>query len=106
MKFSVIWTASAIDDLDAICSDIAQNSTQQANSKYWNITEQAKALEMFPKKGRIVPELARHNIHTYREHITAPWRILYQIMGKHVYILSVVDGRRDVNDLLLQKFLP
>ncbi len=33
MKFSVIWTASAIDNLDAICSYIAQNSTQQANSK-------------------------------------------------------------------------
>ncbi len=105
MKFSVLWTSSAIDDLDAICSYIAQYSTGQTNNTYRKITQQAQSLETFPQEERVVPELAIHNIHTYRELISAHWRLLYRVEDTRVYILAIIDGRRELSDLLLQRLL-
>ena len=40
-----------------------------------------------------------------REVFEKPWRILYQITGGAVLIVAVYDGRRQVNDVLLERFL-
>jgi len=39
----------------------------------------------------------------YREIVTAPWRIIYRISDKNVYVLSVLDARRNVEDILLKR---
>lgn len=41
----------------------------------------------------------------YRELIVAPYRILFQIVGQMVAILGVLDGRRDLSELLLTRAL-
>ena len=58
-----------------------------------------------PEKGRIVPELEFFHIRTYREIIESPWRIIYRIEEQKAHILAVIDGRRNVEDILLQRFL-
>ena len=41
----------------------------------------------------------------YRELIVRPWRIIYRVSTKRVLVLAVLDGRRDLEGLLLSRLL-
>jgi hypothetical protein len=58
-----------------------------------------------PNQGRIVPELKEQGIQTYRELIVAPWRIVYRVSDTTVFVLSVIDSRRNVEDILLDRLI-
>jgi plasmid stabilization system protein ParE len=58
-----------------------------------------------PLQGSVVPELRYHNILTYLELIGPPWRIIYKVEQNNVWVLAVIDGRRTVEDILLDRFL-
>ncbi|MDR2892680.1 MAG: type II toxin-antitoxin system RelE/ParE family toxin [Deltaproteobacteria bacterium] len=64
-------------------------------------------LQTFPERGRITPELRRINILEYRELQIPPYRMIYQISEPEstVYIHVVVDGRRDMAELLQARLL-
>jgi len=34
-----------------------------------------------------------------------PWRILYRILGESVYVVAVVDSRRDMVAFLMERLL-
>ena len=42
---------------------------------------------------------------TYRELIERPWRILYRVEANTVYVLALIDARRNVEDILLDRFV-
>jgi len=44
-------------------------------------------------------------IQEYREMFFKPYRIIYRVMDKNVYILLIVDGRRDMQSLLQRRLL-
>jgi plasmid stabilization system protein ParE len=69
------------------------------------LEERMHTLRQMPERGRVVPELATFGIHTHRELVVAPWRIIYRIGGRTVHVLAVLDGRRNVEDLLLDRLL-
>jgi len=104
-ELSVLWSDTAQRDLLNIIDYIAIDSKQNARNIVKKIRENASNLNMMPEKGRIVPELDFYNIRTYREIIESPWRIIYRIEDNKVHILAVIDGRRNVEDVLLQRFL-
>jgi len=52
-----------------------------------------------------VPELAAVGVHTYRELVVSPWRLVYRISAKTVYVLAVLDGRRNIEDVLLDRLV-
>ncbi len=58
-----------------------------------------------PERCRLVPELKGQGIMQYRELIVPPWRILFRIAEKKVYILSVLDSRRNIEDILLERLI-
>ena len=101
--FRVYWAAIAEDDLKNIISYIAEESPVNARKIFSNIKEQAFSLTQLPERGRIVPELHDQGISLYRELIFSPWRIIYRISGKKVYVLSVLDSRQNVEDILLKR---
>ena len=57
---------------------------------------------MFPDRYRVVPELEKYGYLIYREIIVEYWRIIYKIENNYVYIMLVIDGRRNLEDLLLK----
>ncbi len=61
------------------------------------------SLEALPDRGRVVPELERRGIAAYREIIAKPYRIVYRVVGPEVWILAIVDGRRDLDELLYER---
>jgi toxin ParE1/3/4 len=60
------------------------------------------SLAVLSSRGRIVPEL-RHEERQYREIICGPYRIMYVIVEDEVWIVAIVDGHRQLDELLLER---
>ncbi len=104
-QFKVVWSKTAELDLESIIEYIAEDSVPNALNILSKIKSKASVLIKYPNRGRIVPELKEFNILQYREIIVNPWRVLYKIAGNEVYVVSVIDGRRNVEDVLLDRLI-
>ncbi|MBT4875918.1 MAG: type II toxin-antitoxin system RelE/ParE family toxin [Desulfobacula sp.] len=104
-KYKVIWASIAEKDLKNIIEYIAEESPQNALKILTKIRQNASGLYTLPERGRIVSELKDQGILLYRELIIAPWRLIYRISGQEIFVLSVIDSRRNVEDVLLKRFI-
>ena len=104
-KYKVEWAAVAEVDLKQIIDYVTINSPGNALQILDRIRQNVSALYTLPERGRIVPELQGQGINIYRELIAAPWRIVYRISETTVYVLSIIDSRQNVEDILLNRFL-
>jgi plasmid stabilization system protein ParE len=104
-NFAVVWAESADQDLARIVEYIANDSVIDALNVLARIKKQAEALKEFPERGRVVPELASQGIYAYREKVVAPWRLIYRIEAEQVYVFTVVDSRRNLEDILLERLV-
>ena len=102
--YKVIWSHVADDDLNKIIEYIAEDSIKNALSIFHKIKDKCSRLFTFPNRGRIVPELQEYGILLYRELIIGHWRVIYRISDNYVYVLSVIDSRQNVEDILLNRF--
>lgn len=101
----VIWSNVAENDLKNIIEYIAADSPSNALRIFKNIKQAASNLYIFPEEGRVVPELRDQGILQYRELIVSPWRVIYRISEKIVYVLSVLDSRQNIEDILLKRLI-
>ena len=101
----VYWSKTAESDLLAIIRFIRDTSPQAAAKVFAGIKDKTADLLVFPERGRIVPELLAQGIGHYRELIIPPWRVIYRFSGDAVYVLSVLDSRRNVEDILLDRLI-
>ena len=100
------WTKNAKDDLLDIITRIKEDdSPTTAKNVYKKLRDKAQSSHFFPLKGRVVPELQVEGIVHYREIIISPWRIIYKVGNDTVYIMSIIDSRQNLDDLLLKKIL-
>lgn len=104
-RFQVVWAESAVRDLEEIVSYVAAQSPAIARRLFRRIRKRADSLRTLPARGRIVPELGYFGIYAWREVVIAPYRLIYRIAEKKVFVLAFVDGRRDFEDFLLQRLL-
>ncbi|MBL6957092.1 MAG: type II toxin-antitoxin system RelE/ParE family toxin [Chlorobium phaeobacteroides] len=105
LSYDIFWAASAEQDLTEIIDFIATESPESALRIVRGIRERASELKSFPERGRIVPELQSQGIFLYRELLVPPWRIAYRIKDAQVTVLSILDSRRNVEDILLERFI-
>jgi toxin ParE1/3/4 len=101
--YKILWTDVAKQDLSDIIEYIAIDNPANALKILQKIKKMASILHSLPERGRVVPELQDQGIMIYREIVTAPWRVIYRISNKNVYVLSVLDARRNVEDILLKR---
>ncbi|HCI53803.1 MAG TPA: plasmid stabilization protein [Gallionella sp.] len=99
----VLWTDTAQQDLTGIIDYIAQDSVENALVILDKLEAKAGQLATLPNRGRIVPELLHTGISQYREIISAPWRIVYRIESQRVLVMAVLDSRRDLQVVLLNR---
>jgi addiction module RelE/StbE family toxin len=104
-KYNVNITQSAEKDLNEIIEYIAENNPQTALRIMERIQKKIKTLYRFPNKGGYVPELLAKNIKDYRQITETPWRIIYKVENNNVNILTIVDSRRNLQDILISKLL-
>ena len=62
-------------------------------------TDRGEIPEPLPK------ELLDLGIQEYRELQYDPYRIIYRVLGRNVYVLVIADGRRDMQTLLQRRLL-
>lgn len=103
--YRVEWARTAVSDLAAIISHIAQDDINTAFLILKRIEETTGKLKTMPLRGRIVPELAAFGIQVYRQLIYSPWRIICRVSGKKVNVLAVLDSRRNLEDILLERLV-
>ena len=103
--YQVLWAKAAEEDLKSIIEYIYTDRPSAARVNLGKIKTRASSLCTFPQRGRIVPELKDHGIFQYRELIIPPWRVIYRVSEEQVYVLSVIDSRRNVEDVLLKRLV-
>jgi addiction module RelE/StbE family toxin len=101
--YQVLWTHTAQQDLTEIVDYIAQDNLDDALAILQKLESKAALLITLPNRGRIVPELLHTGISQYREVISAPWRIIYRVANKQVLVMAVLDSRRDLQTILLNR---
>ena len=63
------------------------------------------SLAELPNRGHIPPELDRIGVVEYREIHFKPYRIIYQVIESKVYIHCILDGRRELHELLEKRII-
>lgn len=101
----VEWTRSARRDLEAIVGYLAGRSPQAALATLDPLETRARSLVQLADRGRVVPELSRLHIRDYRELVSPPYRIVYRVRGARVLVLAVLDARRSLEDVLLDRLI-
>jgi addiction module RelE/StbE family toxin len=104
-EYFVNMTQNAENDLDEIIAFIAQNNPQNAIKIMEKIKAKVNSLDHFPYRGTYVPELIKRNIKDYRQITENPWKIIYKIDGNIVNVLTIIDSRRNLQDILIKKLL-
>ena len=106
MSHKVLLTHSAERDLEEIYDYIAENDTQgNADHVLKKLMEVAETLATFPERGSYPKELLLLGIREYRQAHFKPYRLIYRVMGKQVFIYMIADGRRDMQTLLSRRML-
>ncbi len=104
-KYKVVWSTTAEHDLQYIIEYIAKDSPSNALNILSNIKKSCSNLFILPDRGHLVPELKEFNILQYHELIVDHWRIIYRLAKNQVFVLSVIDSRRNVEDILLDRLV-
>jgi len=105
-RFTVRWTQTAVDDLLSIIDYVADREGLEAAERlYGQITRGVAGLQAMPSRCRVVPELEGEGIAGYRELLVGPYRLVFAVRGGEVILLTVVDGRRDLGELLIGRAL-
>ncbi|MCD1656083.1 type II toxin-antitoxin system RelE/ParE family toxin [Treponema zuelzerae] len=103
MEYEVRIPNSVKRDIEEIIEYYFDDRPEYAKKIFELLFERINSLKSFPNKGRIVPELLEYNINEYREILESYWRIIYRIDNDMVEIFTVIDARRNVQDLLVEK---
>lgn len=104
-QYAVSWSQEALRDLDEILAYIAIDSPEAAERVLDGLEKRASSLERSPDRGRVVPELARFGVRAFRETVVRPYRIVYSIHDRTVVVLAVLNGRRDLEDILFDRLI-
>jgi toxin ParE1/3/4 len=106
MKYEVFLIEDAELDLFDIYQYIFVNdSLGKALYVYDKIKEIINKLDQNPQRGHKPKELDRLGITDYLEVYFKPYRVIYQIIGRRVFVHCILDGRRDVEDLLQKRLM-
>jgi toxin ParE1/3/4 len=106
MRFEVFLTEDANRDLEDIYAYVAEHDAPgKAEALLGRIEEIIERLSANPDRGSYPKEISALGIREYRQVFYKPYRIIYSVSGKRVYIYLIADGRRDFQTLLARRLL-
>lgn len=104
MTRKVVRSEAAVEDMLTIVDDMfAALGTDAALAVDARLDAAIESLDELGHRGRIVPELRVRGITTYREIIALPYRIIYRVEAREVWIVAILDHRRDLDTLLHER---
>lgn len=106
MSYQVYLTQDAYNDLKDIYDYIEEHDSPNSAEYVLNNSENKfNNLSESPERGNYPAELKILGIREYRQVLFKPYRIIYRIIARRVYIYAIVDGRRDLHELLNRRLL-
>jgi plasmid stabilization system protein ParE len=104
----VEWTPDGVDSLNEILEYYRDKAGENvANTIYDKVIKEIELLEIEEIKTKQTQELKDIGIYDVYELVIRPWKVYYKISGdnKRVYILFVLDGRRNLEEILISKVI-
>lgn len=99
----IIISEFAEADLDEIVAYHYSRNPNYVERIISEFEENVESLQKHSKSGRTVPELERQGITKYRELIQEYYRIVYEISGNKVIVHTIIDGRRNFEEIIISK---
>ena len=96
----VVWSETALADLDAIADYIALDKPSAAKELVKRIFAHVDQLQDHPESGNVPPEFKKSR---YRQIVEPPCRVFYRYDGRSVYILYVMRSERLLRKGMLTK---
>lgn len=104
--YTVFLTRDAAEDLTELYQYIASHDSPGKADHVLNQIETAfSSLCDVPERGVMPRELTALGIRDFREIFFKPYRIIYRIRDNKVYVMLIVDGRRDMQAVLQRRLL-
>jgi len=105
-RYEIEWAPVAQADVDEILEYIAaRDCVEAAMHVYAKLMDRIETLVSRPERCRRPPELKKLGIFEYHELIVSPYSVFFRVRGKRVGIVGVLDRRRDLDELLVQRTL-
>ena len=106
MPYRVLLTRDAVNDLEELDTWIStHDSPERADYVIDRINDVFQKFTELPERGTYPKELSALGIHEFREVFFKPYRIIYRVERRTVYIYLIADGRRDMQTLLSRRLL-
>ena len=104
--YQVIITEHAKQDLRSIVRYIARHDSPiKAERLLDKVLATCHRLALQPQRGSWPPELLALGVQSYRQVHFKPYRVIYRVVGEHVVVLLIADGRRNLKTLLERRLL-
>jgi Plasmid stabilisation system protein. len=105
-RYEVLLTEDAQRDIEEIHRFVAESdSPALADRMLDRLVELAESLVVFPERGAFPRELEALGMRDFRQLFFQPYRVIYRIRDRRVYIYLIADGRRDMQPLLARRLL-
>ena len=106
MKHKIIWSKDAGDELYEIISYIKNNTGKiTARKIYKKIIDKVKQVSENAEGRRMAPLLKEFGINSIHQINIKPWIIYYKIENEEIRILSIIDERRNLEEILYKKVM-
>jgi len=106
MKHEIIWSKDAGDEFFEIISYIKYNTGKITAEKiYSKIMNEIKRVSTNPKTRIISPLLREFGINHIHQLNINPWIIYYKTEKNIMEIISIIDGRRNLEEILYKKMI-
>jgi Plasmid stabilization system protein len=103
---NVYLAPEAYADLEAIFEYLLEAEGLGVAEAQVGVLEAAvQSLHTLPKRGKCPSELLSMGISLFRELQCFPWRIFYRVVEGDVWVVAVLDGRRNIAQLLPERLV-
>jgi toxin ParE1/3/4 len=105
-RYEVLLTEDAQKDIEGIHQFLAESDSPAAAERVLDrLVEVAESLAAFPERGAFPRELETLGMRDFRQVFFKPYRVIYRIRDRSVFIYLIADGRRDMQPLLARRLL-
>ena len=106
MKTEIIWSKDAGDELVEIISYVKYNTGKITAEKiYRKIINEITRVSENAGGRRLSPLLREFGINDIHQLNISPWIIYYKVGKNTMEIISVIDGRRNLEEILYKKMI-
>lgn len=104
--YEVAILDSARRDLGLIVDYLAAHDSPEAAERLITaFADKVASLKRFPLRGGRPAELERVGVADVRQLTIKPYRLIYRVVERRVFIMLIADGRRDMQALLERRLL-